>query len=60
MAQVWTPKPRSISPIDPARVAPVTRDGEPNLNVAVAGAIICYAAYLQAIAERSANQGVVI
>jgi len=58
MAQVWTPKPRSVSPIDPARVAPVTRDGEPNLNVAVAGAIICYAAYVQAVAERSADQGV--
>ncbi len=49
MADVWTPKPRSRSPIDPERVAPVARDGEPNLNVAMAGAIVCYAAYVQAM-----------
>jgi tRNA G18 (ribose-2'-O)-methylase SpoU len=58
MANVWTPKPRSTNPIDPARTAPVARDGTPNLNVAVAGAIICYAAYVQALREWSANPGV--
>ena len=58
MADVWTPKPRSLSPIDPNRVAPVARDGQPNLNVAIAGAIICYAAYLQAVADRSAGRAV--
>jgi tRNA (cytidine/uridine-2'-O-)-methyltransferase len=55
MADVWTPKPQSISPIDPSRATPVARDGQPNLNVAVAGAIICYAAYLQAQAGGSAD-----
>lgn len=42
MADVWTPKPASHQPIDPSRVAPVSRDGMPNLNVAVAAGIICY------------------
>ena len=42
MADVWTPKPRSSAPIDPARVAAVARDGLPNLNVAMASSIICY------------------
>jgi len=58
MADVWTPKPRSHSPIDPRRSAPVARDGEANLNVAIAGAIVCYAAYTRAMAEWSAGQGV--
>jgi tRNA G18 (ribose-2'-O)-methylase SpoU len=53
MAAVWTPKPRSASPIDPSRTAPVARDGTPNLNVAMAGAIICYAAHAQALREWS-------
>lgn len=42
MADVWAPKPQSHNPIDAARAAPVARDGMPNLNVAVAGGIICY------------------
>ena len=42
MADVWTPKPHSVNPIDAARTAPVARDGTPNLNVAIAGAIVCY------------------
>jgi tRNA G18 (ribose-2'-O)-methylase SpoU len=42
---IWTPKPSSWSPIDPARVAPVTREGTPNLNVAMSAGIICYTAY---------------
>jgi tRNA G18 (ribose-2'-O)-methylase SpoU len=58
MAQVWTPKPRSSHPIDPTRKAPVARDGQPNLNVAMAGAIICYAAHAQAVQDWSAGQGV--
>jgi tRNA G18 (ribose-2'-O)-methylase SpoU len=58
MAEVWTPKPRSIHPIDPARTAPVARDGEANLNVAMAGGIICYAAYVQAMSAWSAGERV--
>jgi tRNA G18 (ribose-2'-O)-methylase SpoU len=58
MADVWTPKPPSANPIDPARTAPVARDGTPNLNVAMAGAIICYAAYVQALQEWSASEPV--
>lgn len=58
MAEVWTPKPRSINPIDPARTAPVARDGEANLNVAMAGAIICYQAYVQAMRAWSAGERV--
>lgn len=42
MADVWTPKPPSHTPIDPARSGPVARDGMPNLNVALAAGIICY------------------
>jgi len=53
MAEVWTPKPVSESPIDPARTAPVARDGRPNLNVAMAGGIICYAAFAQALRRRA-------
>src|SRR5262249_8780807 len=40
---VWTPKAKSHSPIDPQRTAPVARDGQPSLNVAVAAGIVCYA-----------------
>jgi tRNA (cytidine/uridine-2'-O-)-methyltransferase len=58
MADVWTPKPPSLNPIDAARTAPVARDGTPNLNVAIAGAIICYAAYVQAVREWSAGETV--
>jgi tRNA G18 (ribose-2'-O)-methylase SpoU len=42
MPDVWTPKPRSSDPIDPTRTTPVARDGRPNLNVAIAGGIVCY------------------
>ena len=42
MGDVWTPKPPSLKPIDPTRVATVVRDGMPNLNVAMAAGIICY------------------
>jgi tRNA G18 (ribose-2'-O)-methylase SpoU len=59
MADVWTPKPRSSSPIDPIRTAPVARDGSPNLNVAIAGAIICYAAHTQSLQRWAASHGVV-
>ena len=45
MPQVWTPKPKSLSPIDPTRTASVARDGQPNLNVAMSAGIICYAAF---------------
>jgi tRNA G18 (ribose-2'-O)-methylase SpoU len=58
MADVWTPKPHSVNPIDAARTAPVARDGTPNLNVAIAGAIVCYAAYIQAVKEWSAGETV--
>jgi tRNA G18 (ribose-2'-O)-methylase SpoU len=59
MTDVWTPKPRSSSPIDPTRTAPVARDGSPNLNVAMAGAIICYAAHIQALQQWLASQDMV-
>jgi tRNA G18 (ribose-2'-O)-methylase SpoU len=42
----YAPKPRSHRPIDPERSAGVAHDGVPNLNVAVATGIICFAAYL--------------
>jgi tRNA G18 (ribose-2'-O)-methylase SpoU len=42
---VWIPKEKSHSPIDPDRTAPVARDGQPSLNVAVTAGILCYAAY---------------
>lgn len=57
MPQVWTPKPAARNPIDPARTAPVARDGRPNLNVAMAGAIICYAAYTSWTAQHAAPSG---
>lgn len=41
----WLPKERSHSPIDPARTAPVSRDGQPSLNVSMTAGILCYAAY---------------
>jgi len=44
---VWMPKEPSNQPIDPQRKAPVARDGEPSLNVAVTAGIVCYAAYAQ-------------
>jgi tRNA(Leu) C34 or U34 (ribose-2'-O)-methylase TrmL len=44
MPAVWTPKPKADKPIDPARTAPVTHDGQPNLNVAMTAGIVCYAA----------------
>jgi tRNA G18 (ribose-2'-O)-methylase SpoU len=47
MPAIWVPKPKSRHPIDPTRTAPVAREGSPNLNVAMATAIICYTAYLQ-------------
>ena len=47
MPHVWMPKPSSWYPIDPARTAPVTREGTPNLNVAMSAGIICYTAYTQ-------------
>ena len=49
MADVWTPKPPSSSPIDPSRVAPVSHDGQPNLNVAMAGAIVCYGRFVSGL-----------
>jgi tRNA G18 (ribose-2'-O)-methylase SpoU len=55
MADVWTPKPRSASPIDPTGVAAVARVGQPNLNVAMAGGIVCYQAYVQAMVAWSAR-----
>ncbi len=45
MPQVWTPKPKSLKPIDPTRNRAVARDGQPNLNVAISAGIICYAAF---------------
>jgi tRNA G18 (ribose-2'-O)-methylase SpoU len=45
----WTPKPEAKRPIDPSRTAPVARDGQPNLNVAMTAAILCYAAYVSAL-----------
>jgi tRNA G18 (ribose-2'-O)-methylase SpoU len=53
--QVWMPKERSHRPIDVSRTAPVARDGEPSLNVAVTAGILCYAAYQQWLASEIAN-----
>jgi tRNA G18 (ribose-2'-O)-methylase SpoU len=47
MPAVYTPKPPSWHPIDPARRTPVAHDGMPNLNVAVAAGILAYAAYIR-------------
>lgn len=54
MPNVWTPKPKSLHPIDPSRTRPVARDGNPNLNVAMTAAIICHAAYQAWLDERDA------
>jgi tRNA G18 (ribose-2'-O)-methylase SpoU len=40
----WAPKPKALRPIDPTRSG-VARDGQPSLNVAMAAAVICYAAF---------------
>jgi tRNA G18 (ribose-2'-O)-methylase SpoU len=45
MPAALLPKERSHSPIDPTRTAPVNRNGEPNLNVAMTAGILCYTAY---------------
>jgi tRNA G18 (ribose-2'-O)-methylase SpoU len=50
---MFTPKPASLHPIDPARTAPVARDGQPNLNVAISAGIICYSAYTHWLARSS-------
>lgn len=55
MPQVWTPKPKSLNPIDPARTTSVARDGQPNLNVAMSAGIICYAAYADWLASDEAR-----
>jgi tRNA G18 (ribose-2'-O)-methylase SpoU len=46
----WAPKPMATRPIDPARAAPVARDGQPSLNVAMTAGIICYAAFASRLA----------
>ena len=51
MPNIWMPKPSSWYPIDPTRAAPVTREGTPNLNVAMAIGIICYTAYTQQLSN---------
>jgi tRNA G18 (ribose-2'-O)-methylase SpoU len=51
MPLVWTPKPKSLSPIDPGRTTSVARDGQPNLNVAMSAGIICYTAYADWLAS---------
>jgi tRNA G18 (ribose-2'-O)-methylase SpoU len=53
MPWVWTPKPKTRNPIDPGRTAPVARNGEPNLNVAMTAAIICYSAFARWHADAS-------
>jgi len=40
LPSAFLPKPKSISPIDPDRTAPVRNDGTPSLNVAAAAAVI--------------------
>lgn len=42
----YLPKPKSHSPIDPARAAGVSQDGAPNLNTAVAASIIAFLGYV--------------
>jgi tRNA G18 (ribose-2'-O)-methylase SpoU len=53
MAPVWMPKEPSHNPIDPTRRAPVARDGQPSLNVAVTAGIVCYSAYSTWLAENA-------
>jgi tRNA G18 (ribose-2'-O)-methylase SpoU len=48
----WLPKERSFSPIDPARIESVSRQGQPSLNVAMTAGILCYAAYAQWLAKQ--------
>lgn len=61
LPDVHVPKPKSRSPIDPARAAGVSREGRPNLNAAMATAIIAYDAYCKlhgaAAAGRPAGRG---
>lgn len=45
----FLPKPRSYSPIDPARAAAVSKNGVPSLNVSTAAAIISYTMYTQGV-----------
>jgi tRNA G18 (ribose-2'-O)-methylase SpoU len=47
MCDVWTPKPRSVSPIDPSRTKPVRSDGTPSLNAAMSAVILAYHAFRQ-------------
>lgn len=49
----YVPKPRAHAPIDPLRAESVARDGTPNLNAAMATAIIVYDAYRQFLAAQS-------
>ena len=55
MAAVSLPKEKSRSPIDPTRTAPIARDGQPNLNVAMTAGIMCYAAYAEWLAQHGAE-----
>jgi len=50
MPSGWAPKPRSSNPIDPNRAAPVARDGQPSLNVAMTAGILCYASMVAGFA----------
>ncbi|MCI4644288.1 MAG: TrmH family RNA methyltransferase [Hyphomonadaceae bacterium] len=45
MEDVWSPKPKSHSPIDPGRNRPVSNDGKPNLNAAMSAGILIYSAF---------------
>jgi tRNA G18 (ribose-2'-O)-methylase SpoU len=49
------PTERSYSPIDPTRSAPVNRNGQPNLNVAMTAGILCYTAYAAWLAQHGAS-----
>ena len=51
----WLPKERSHSPIDPAQIAPVSRDGQPSLNVGMTAGILCYAAYAEWLAKQRSS-----
>lgn len=48
MPRVFAPKPRSISPIDPARVGQIANATEPALNVAVAASAMMIDAHSKA------------
>lgn len=54
----WTPKPKAHNPIDPRRIAPVAHDGQPNLNVAMTAGIVCYAAFISALAGANRSPSV--